>query len=136
MLFSGELSMTTSELPLAAADDEAADELGVVPPAEVELDVLDEQAARPAARSPAAVSASALLLGILLLVNFDLSSRRFMRLKRGSLFFLVFSMISGAISDQAVRLQRGGCVQPPAGRRSGGCKRLKGGVLPPALVVG
>jgi hypothetical protein len=88
MLFSGELSMTTSELPLVAGDDEvAADELGVPPPAEVELDVLDEQAARPAARRPAAVSASALLLGILLMVNFDLSSRRLMRLKEGSLFF-------------------------------------------------
>src|SRR5450756_1411619 len=112
MLFSGELSMTTSELPLVAVDDEA-DELDVAPPVEGELDVLDEQAARPAARRPAAVSASALLLEILL--------------KEG------FPLISGAVSDQAVRLERGGYVQPPAGRRSGGCKQLKGGVLPPAL---
>jgi hypothetical protein len=35
----------------------------------------DEQAARPAARRPVAVSASALLLVILLIVNFDLSFR-------------------------------------------------------------
>src|SRR5450756_2219365 len=129
MLFSGELSMTTSELPLVAVDDEAA-ELDVAPPVEGELDVLDEQAARTAARRPAAVSASALLLEILLMVNFDLSSRRLIRLKEG------FPLISGAVSDQAVRLERGGYVQPPAVRRSGGCKQLKGGVLPPALVVG
>jgi hypothetical protein len=38
-------------------------------------DVLDEQAARPAARRPVAASATALLLVILLVVNFDLSFR-------------------------------------------------------------
>jgi hypothetical protein len=38
------------------------------------VDELDEQAARPAARSPVAESASALLV-ILLVVNFDLSFR-------------------------------------------------------------
>ncbi len=73
MLFSGELSMTTSPLGLEPPDD--AGEPDALPPAAdgVEL-VLDEQAARPAARRPAAVSASALLL-ILEIVNFDLSSR-------------------------------------------------------------
>jgi hypothetical protein len=39
------------------------------------VDELDEQAARPAARRPVAVSASTLLLVILLVVNFDLSFR-------------------------------------------------------------
>jgi hypothetical protein len=74
MLFSGELSITTSELePLAVLVDELAEA-----PAEVlddPVDVLDEQAARPAARRPVAVSASALVLIVLFLVNFDLSSR-------------------------------------------------------------
>jgi hypothetical protein len=69
MLFSGELSMTTSLLlPLP-------EEPGLAPVAEdeaVELDPLDEQAARAAARRPAAVSASALFLVTLLIVNFDL----------------------------------------------------------------
>jgi hypothetical protein len=80
MLFSGELSITTSPLALppvlAVEVDEAPVEVLDVP---VEL---DEQAARPAARRPVAVSASALLLMVLLLVNFDLSSR-VMRLKGG-----------------------------------------------------
>jgi hypothetical protein len=68
MLFSGELSITTSELlPLA----EEVDEAPVVAPGELEEDPL-EQAARPAARRPVAVSASALLLMIFLIVNFDL----------------------------------------------------------------
>jgi hypothetical protein len=83
MLFSGELSMTTSALLLllAGAEVEVAgveDEL----PAGVELLVLGgvvevelEQAARAAARRPDAVSASTLLLVILWIVNFDLSSR-------------------------------------------------------------
>jgi hypothetical protein len=65
MLFSGELSMTTSEL--APPPEEGLD---VVPPAG--LDPLDEQAARPAARRPAAVSASAALPVTLLIINFDL----------------------------------------------------------------
>jgi hypothetical protein len=38
-------------------------------------DELDEQAARPAARRPVAASATALLLVILLVFNFDLSFR-------------------------------------------------------------
>jgi hypothetical protein len=73
MLFSGELSMTTSPVGVPEPDDAGAlppDEAGAEP---VVLE-LDEQAARPAARSPVAVSASALLL-ILEIVNFDLSSR-------------------------------------------------------------
>jgi len=39
------------------------------------VDELDEQAARPAASSPVAARATALLLVILLVVNFDLSFR-------------------------------------------------------------
>jgi hypothetical protein len=79
MLFSGELSITTSELALPPVLPEAVDE----PPVEVvPVDALDEQAARPAARRPVAVSASTLLLMVLLLVNFDLSSR-VMRMKGG-----------------------------------------------------
>jgi hypothetical protein len=46
---------------------------GVLPEADG-VDELDEQAARPAARSPVAESAIALLV-ILLVVNFDLSFR-------------------------------------------------------------
>jgi hypothetical protein len=57
MPFSGELSMT-SVAPLPALVAEGAE-------------LLDEQAARPAARSPAATSASALLLDFGLIVNFD-----------------------------------------------------------------
>jgi hypothetical protein len=70
MLVSGEDSMTRAgpvpvealavELPVLEADGD---------------DELDEQAARPAARSPAAESATALLVVILLVVNFDLSFR-------------------------------------------------------------
>jgi hypothetical protein len=77
MLFSGELSMTTSELV----------ELDVaLLPGELAggEELFDEQAARPAARRPVAVSASALLLMVLLIVNFDLSSR-VMRVKGGRL---------------------------------------------------
>jgi hypothetical protein len=85
MLLSGELSMTTSALllPLVAVGElEVAGALEEEPPAGVELLVLGgvvedelEQAARAAARSPDAVSASTLLLVILWIVNFDLSSR-------------------------------------------------------------
>jgi hypothetical protein len=65
--------MTTSPVGADEPDDAGApDELPPVAGG-VEL-VLDEQAARPAARRLAAVSASALLL-ILEIVNFDLSSR-------------------------------------------------------------
>jgi hypothetical protein len=80
MLFSGELSITTSELALVP-------ELAVEPPVavlDVPVDELDEQAARPAARRPVAVSASTLLLRVLLVVNFDLSSR-LLRMKGGAL---------------------------------------------------
>jgi hypothetical protein len=55
--------------------------LAVLPPVPVELvelgveEVLEEQAARPAPRSMTAPAATALLLRILLVVNFDLSSR-------------------------------------------------------------
>lgn len=56
-------------------------ELEVLELGEVELplapveDVLEEQAARPAARRVTAAAATTLLLEILLSVNFDLSSR-------------------------------------------------------------
>jgi hypothetical protein len=51
--------------------------LAVLPPEPVELVELgvEEQAARPAPRSMTAPAATALLLRILLVVNFDLSSR-------------------------------------------------------------
>jgi hypothetical protein len=71
MLFSGELSMTTVELALVEPVEEADEVL----PGVDGVDPL-EQAARPAARRPAAVSATALLLLILLIVNFDLPSER------------------------------------------------------------
>jgi hypothetical protein len=66
MLFSGELSMTTSALllPLVADLDELVD-----PPPPADEPLPDEQAARLAARSPAAPSASALLLVITLIFN-------------------------------------------------------------------
>jgi hypothetical protein len=53
-------------------------ELVLPPPVLVEVGLEEppeEQAARPAARSAAATAVRALLLGILLIVNFDLSSR-------------------------------------------------------------
>src|ERR1700735_1460003 len=74
MLFSGELSMTTSALLLLPVDVEAV-ELPVAE-APVVLDPLDEQAARAAARRPAAPRATALFLVLLLIVNFDLPSLR------------------------------------------------------------
>jgi hypothetical protein len=83
MLVSGEDSITRAgaleldpvELEPAAGElDEAAG-----------VDELDEQAARPAARRPVAPSASALLLVILLVVNFEPFLPRVMRLK-GELF--------------------------------------------------
>jgi hypothetical protein len=82
MLFSGELSMTTSALllvvagalELAGAEAEpVAAALPVLAGAVVLVEL--EQAARAAARRPDAVSASTLLLVILWIVNFDLSSR-------------------------------------------------------------
>jgi hypothetical protein len=57
--------------PVAGAALEVELEPGL---AGLDGDELDEQAARPAARSPVAESASALLV-ILLVVNFDLSFR-------------------------------------------------------------
>ena len=63
MLFSGELSMTSVLPELALAEVEAP------PPAPV-LELL-EQAASPAARRPTAAIATALLVGIGLIVNFD-----------------------------------------------------------------
>jgi len=74
MLFSGELSMTSAGALLlpepepveAEAVEEAPDEDGALELCEL----LDEQAASPAARRPAAVTANALLV-ISLLVNFD-----------------------------------------------------------------
>jgi hypothetical protein len=80
---SGEDSMTSAgafELVLVLV-------LAVLEPvpvaAGVELD--EEQAARPAPRSMTAPAATALLLRILLVVNFDLSSR-VMRIREGVVF--------------------------------------------------
>jgi hypothetical protein len=76
--------MTTSALLLLLVAGDELEVAGVEDelPAGVELLVLAgvvelelEQAARAAARSPDAVSASTLLLVILWIVNFDLSSR-------------------------------------------------------------
>jgi hypothetical protein len=76
MLFSGELSITTSPLEAEEGDDaaELAPDAAGLDDEDVVVEVLDEQAARPAARRPVALSASTLLL-ILEIVNFDLSSR-------------------------------------------------------------
>ncbi len=76
MLFSGELSMTSAGallllLPEPVEVLEEADEEAPVEDGALVLDeLLDEQAASPAARRPAAVTANALLV-ISLLVNFD-----------------------------------------------------------------
>jgi hypothetical protein len=80
MLVSGEDSITRAgalELEL----------LEVEPPVAPVEDPLEEeeQAARPAARSTTAPAASALLLEILLTVNFDLSSRM-LRFRGGVVF--------------------------------------------------
>jgi hypothetical protein len=75
MLVSGEDSITRAGALELLEDpvelEPAAGELVAVDG----VDELDEQAARPAARRPVAPSASALLLVILLVVNFDLSFR-------------------------------------------------------------
>src|ERR1700730_2694597 len=82
---SGEDSMTSAG---------ALELLAVLPPVPVELVelgvevVLEEQAARPAPRSMTAPAATALLLRILLVVNFDLSSR-VVRISRRSCVSLV-----------------------------------------------
>jgi hypothetical protein len=77
MLFSGELSMTSVlpvvEVPVPVLE---VDELLGEPAALVE-ELLDEQAASPAARSPVAAMASALLL-IGLIVNFDCPLGRYL----------------------------------------------------------
>jgi hypothetical protein len=82
MLVSGDDSITRAgalEEPVEL--EPAAGELDV----DDGVDELDEQAARPAARRPVAPSASALLLVILLVVNFEPFLPRVMRLK-GELF--------------------------------------------------
>src|SRR6185437_9899787 len=70
MLFSGELSITSSLLPLAALAS-APDDLGMFMESVGELP--DAQAARPAARRPVAMSASALLLAVRLVITVDLT---------------------------------------------------------------
>jgi hypothetical protein len=77
MLVSGEDSITR------AGSLELAEDV-LFPLAAVELP-LEEQAARPAARRPVAVSASTLLPLILLIVNFDLPSH-VLRFRRGVVF--------------------------------------------------
>jgi hypothetical protein len=73
-LFSGELSMTSvAPVPEAAEVSEVAG-------------LLDEQAASPAARSPAATSASTLLLDIGLIVNFDCPLGGYLRLSSRQIF--------------------------------------------------
>src|SRR6201996_7458026 len=98
---SGEDSMTSAgafELVLLLAVLEP-----VPVAAGVELD--EEQAARPAPRSMTAPAATALLLRILLVVNFDLSSR-VVRIREGVVFLWL---------DGAARHRRGRDVQSPAG---------------------
>jgi len=123
MLFSGELSITTSplelplELPLAAAEelDEA--------PAEVlddPVDELDEQAASPAARRLVAVSASTLLLMVLFLVNFDLSSRVY-AFERRALIWMRWRHPAASRPPRG-RAQAAGGRDSPVGT----CRRLAG----------
>jgi hypothetical protein len=69
MLFSGELSMT-SVLPEPGVVVPEVEELEAPPLAPVD-ELLEEQAASPAARRPTAAIATALLVGIGLIVNFD-----------------------------------------------------------------
>jgi hypothetical protein len=79
MLFSGELSITSS-LPLVAGAVVLPLELEVeelVAPEALVVELLDEQAASPAARSPVAAIATA-LLDIGLIVNFDCPLRRYL----------------------------------------------------------
>jgi len=74
MLVSGEDSITRAGALELVEPVELEPAAGELDPADG-VDELDEQAARPAARRPVAPSASALLLVILLVVNFDLSFR-------------------------------------------------------------
>jgi hypothetical protein len=70
-LVSGEDSMTSSEV-LEELGLELAVAVEVEVPVELlEVELADEQAARPIPRRPAAATASALLLEIPLTVNFD-----------------------------------------------------------------
>jgi hypothetical protein len=106
MLVSGEDSITSSELLLLAGALELVAVLGEDAPVlagavVVVVELLDEQAARPVARRPAAATASALLLEIPLTVNFDPSSR-VMRFREG-----LFSL--GGLA-RAIRIKRGGRV--------------------------
>jgi hypothetical protein len=86
----------------------------------------EEQAARPAARSVTTAAVSALLPEILLIVNFDLSSR-VLRFREGVLCFWL---------DGAARDLRRGYVQSPARCRPAGRQQLEGGVVLLALVDG
>ena len=70
MLFSGELSMT-SVLALVLGPALEVEELEAPVAPVVDDELLEEQAASPAAMRPAAAIASALLVGIGLIVNFD-----------------------------------------------------------------
>jgi hypothetical protein len=74
MLVSGEDSITRAGALVLEDPVELEPAAGELDPVDG-VDELDEQAARPAARRPVAPSASALLLVILLVVNFDLSFR-------------------------------------------------------------
>src|SRR5579863_7008857 len=119
---SGEDSMTSAGafevLPLAVLEP-LPPVLGVV--------LLDEeQAARPAPRSMTAPAATALLLRILLVVNFDLSSR-VVRIREG----VMFLWLGGA-----ARQRRGSDVQSPARRRPVRRQQLESGVLLLAFVNG
>src|SRR6185437_167027 len=119
-LSSGEDSMTSGGwLELALAFPLPVEEvLGLEEP--------EEQAARPAARSVTTLAVRALLPGIPLIVNFDLSSR-VLRISRRSVVYWL---------DGAVRDLRRGYVEPPARRRPVGRQRLEGGVVLLALVHG
>src|SRR6185437_6653143 len=88
-LSSGDDSMTSGGwLVLAGALLALPPPAEALPPPLAEVFELDEQAARPAARSATALAVITLLPGILLIVNFDLSSR-ILRFREGALCFLV-----------------------------------------------
>src|ERR1700677_4544783 len=71
MLFSGELSMTSvAPLVLPLPVDAEVAELEA-PPEALVVELLEEQAASPPAMRPTAAIATALLVGIGLIVNFD-----------------------------------------------------------------
>jgi hypothetical protein len=122
MLSSGEDSMTSAGWLVVLALEPPVLALA---PLGLEV-VLEEQAARPAARSATALTANPLLPEILLIVNFDLSSR-VLRFRGGALCIWL---------DGAARDLRRGYVQSPARRRPVGRQQLEGGVVPLALVFG